>query len=172
MKPLDAEDRLLELLASRGTTLVREGHDWVGSGTEARAAWEAFGAVATEPLTEEFTNHRGETLRIDRTEDGDLLVFVAWRPRDRPVFCLSFSREFSFADDEGYAGMNALHLEVEFAAADALDAFDQPPRGAGELRRPFREALDWIEEVEAHPAFVRAFDHHAPARFTVAQNDV
>ncbi len=65
----------------------------VGAGSDARAAWEAFAALARAAPDEPFVDAFGTTCRLE-ADDGDTLLYDAGRE-------LTFRRLFTFTDADG-----------------------------------------------------------------------
>jgi hypothetical protein len=178
MRAIDAQDHMLALLRGREVELTEVDGDHVGDGRDAPAAWEAFVATARVPAYEPFTAH-GETRRVspDPDHDGDLLLFESGRESRRPdkgwsslsdaaepkVFSVSFTRQFSFEDDDGeYLGMNGLRLTIEFDCD--LD------RQAQRWGNAAADVDVWRHAVEQDSAFAEAFAGEAQ-RFYFGQGD-
>lgn len=200
MQAFAAEEELRRLLGRDGVELEEVYSAFLGRGEHARAAWEAFKVMAAMPADESFADADGETLHVDVTADGDLLLFETavderrpekgWRSMGEPaepnVFDLIFTRQFSFDDADGeYLSMNGLALTVEFEPHPELAGLpsaqiwgcggppwgDEQWRRRGEAPRPFAAAQEWIDEVERSRPFDLAFEQHRATRFYFQQSD-
>jgi hypothetical protein len=195
MRPLHADATFHERLLSRGIQCRESYYAWVGHGEHALAAWETFRQVALEPLDQLDLAFGDERCRIST----DTLSVTAWVGEQRPAkgwrslgepaepaaFILQFQRLFGFDNANGdYLGMNALQLDIEFAATAALeglavngiatpddsDARDGNEPGSDETRRSTM-ASELIEAVQASEAFRLAFSGPAIC-FYFQQSDI
>jgi hypothetical protein len=203
VRPLEVETALRDLIVSRGASL-NETHavSW-GPGPDAEVAWQAFKQVAAIPAHDPFVDSDGVTCRVSRHEGNDLLLFESEMIRRSPelefvqpwisdqpeseMLALSFSRQFSFEDDDhGYRGMNRLRLTVEVVAGgDVRGLADEqmwgrggpasgatPPGQHPEISSWFGDCEQWSAEVERSAAFRSAFADHRPDRFYFGQSDI
>lgn len=137
VRALEAEDTLRERLRELGIGLTRRGPYTVGPGADARRAVDVFFAYAAE-LIDEPDHAYGETISVNRFEDGDLLLFETgtsgvlppaerpqWRLSDEPVpqaYVMTFTRQFTFADPAGeYHGMNSVTLALQWEPSPELE---------------------------------------------------
>ena len=157
MRALEAEDVLQGRLRELGIALTRRGPYAVGPGADARRAIDLFFAYAAEPIDEPDQAH-GETISVDRFEDGDLLLFETWTgnvlpPAERPYWSLSdepvpqayemtFTRQFSFTDRAGeYHGMNGVTLGLQWEPTPELERLPKAQLWGGPGPRWTREEL-------------------------------
>jgi hypothetical protein len=169
--PYDAEHLLRRTLTDRGVELTQRRAGATGAGDDATTAWDAFRSLATVPVVEQLA------------DDGDLLFFDAsLSPRlsddDNPhigaeepeVFMLDFTRQFSFADEDGEdVGMNGITLTVEFPPSPDLERVVTRKQVMG---RGGHDAQAWLAQVESSEAFRAAFGKHAATRFYFLQSDI
>lgn len=157
----------MRALRERGIVVAEDRQRWFwrGLGRDARTAVEAFVRCATE-LAE--TDAGDEEQLVSRFDGGDLLLFESG-PEDS--FTLSFTRQFSFEDEEGqHLYMECLGLEISTALdadlaalhPDTIWGFAGPPGSEAELAAhepPIGEtlngALAWHEAVAATAAYQR-----------------
>jgi hypothetical protein len=184
VRALEAEAVLLRRLQDLGVSIERRGYFNIGAGDAARQALDVFFAFTTEAI-DEPEDADGTSLSVDPVNDGDLLLFETflgralppperpyWGGSDDPVqpmYELSFTRQFSFHDDDGeYHGMNAVSLTIQHDPASSLTGLpdEQIWGGAGP------DGADaWREQVTATPAFSAALATE-PALFYIVQSPI
>jgi hypothetical protein len=201
VKAIEAGAKLVEVIEAGGVRLrVAEDRSmWIGDGADARAAWDAFKALAPTAVYEPFVDDYGETCHLEQTGDGDLLRFETsvaspWVGSYRPeeiapdgALAASFTRQFSFLDANGeYLHMNRLGLDVEvWDPPDAVAVPDVQIWGCGgppwtqrewelhgEDDGPFDAAIEWVAEVEDSAVFKTIFGQLAATRFVISQGDI
>src|SRR3954451_14230213 len=126
MDPLGSGEHLVRALRDRGVVVEEDRQRWFwrGLGRDARTAVEAFVSCAAEVAETDATD---EERLAGRFDGGDLLLFesgpehpestrqlAAFDTTIPPaVFTLSFTRQFSFEDNEGeHLYMERLGLDV------------------------------------------------------------
>ena len=174
MRVHDTVLRMRKLLIERGVELVPERSNaravYEGPGPNAMQAWEAFRAVADEPAFDPVRAW-GDVQAVRSA--GFLFegMFSKGWPsrhgsRGMPEhYALIFTRQFSVGDAGDMLGLS---LSVFVAAADELRALRAElhgdDRGDPELFAAI--AHDWIEQVEASPAFMIPMTRHRALRFS------
>lgn len=183
--PLGSGEHLVRALRVRGVTVEedRQQWSWRGLGRDAGTAVAAFARCATEPAEMDA----GDDERLaGRFSGGDLLIFDSGPAHSESIsrlavrddtitadaFTLTFSRQFSFEDDEGeHLWMERMGLEIwipldaELAAlhGDTIYGFAGPPGSDEELAacgphivEMLNGALAWHEAVAASAVYRRA----------------
>ncbi|WP_354697287.1 hypothetical protein DSM112329_02909 [Paraconexibacter sp. AEG42_29] len=179
MRPLDAETRLITMLADAGVTVT----DGRGAGENAPAAWQAFCELAHEPADEPFRD--GErTYRVSDDEDCDLLLHESFAG-DENDYVIAFTRQFSLEGKDGeYVGMRALTLQLQFAELPAGRVPKAQRWGYAGRRREgvsdseHSEISNWAGYVDNWKAAVersnsfRVMDDLQVQGFTISQGDI
>jgi hypothetical protein len=180
---------------------VEEDHQrwfWQGLGRDARTAVEAFVSCAAEVAA---TDAADDERLAGRFDGGDLLLFESGAEQSESIrqlaafddtippdaFTLSFTRQFSFEDNEGeHLYMERLGLDVwtpldaELAALlrETIWGFAGPPGSDAELAAhepPIGEmvngALAWHDAIAATAAYRRALAR-AVDHFIITQGPV
>jgi hypothetical protein len=163
--------RMREWLVERDVELTpqaaRADELYEGDGQAAREAWQAFRAVATEPAYDPIKAW-GETQSVSNAGFVFEGAFSAgWpknphSPRSRAMpehYELNFTRRFYVGD---YEDMMGLTLTIFVPAADELRELQARIVGgegeSGEIRQ-------WLDDVEAEPAFRIPLTRHRAERF-------
>ena len=172
----DTTRRMRELLLAQDVELSPEGADaaggYEGRGADAREAWKAFCAVSAEAAFDP----------VDAWEEGALeevthagFLFEAmfsegWpgrhgRPSMPEHYELMFTRQFEVGDAGDLMG---LHFTIFVPAADELRPLRAEIWGVDDHDPERMPALaqEWIDEVEASPAFSIPMSRHTADRFT------
>lgn len=179
MRPRDTVLRMREWLLDRGVELTPETRDaravYEGEGQAAGYAWQAFRAVAIEPAYDSV----GRGAKARRVSNAGFLfegIFSrGWpknphSPHSRAMpehYELMFTRQFHIGE---YGDMKGLSLTIFVPAADELrdlQATMFSDEGAADA-----EITEWLDQVEADPAFRIPMTRHPADRFTFGFDDI
>jgi hypothetical protein len=170
MQMYEAVLKMRESLLQQGITLVpevpdgRQQYERVGPG--AWQAWQAFRAIAAEPAYDAVEGCGGETMTVIHAgfqfEAGFSKGWSAQVRGGRDVgehYSLSIIRHFGLGE---YGMLRGLDLTIEVSAADELrDRQASLFGGEGDAA----DVRQWLDEVEAHPAFRIPMTRHPAERF-------